>query len=116
MQKLADGQDTDVGSSMAWLWSRCVAAPQADAAPDGAVAVWPPAGELAPGPGGADEPLHPVATPVSRMATHAHILFIRLVCTLRGLGGDVVDEGGQAGFVEQVGGADGQVVDDVVEG
>src|SRR5580698_6149732 len=36
--------------------------------------------------------------------------------TRPGLGGDVVDEGGQAGFVEQVGGADGHVVGDVVEG
>ena len=71
MQKLADGQDTEVGSSLAWLWSRCVAAPQPDAAPGGEVAGWPPAGELAPGPGGADDPLHPAAAPMSRMATQA---------------------------------------------
>src|ERR1700732_1433597 len=125
MQKLADGQDTDVGSSLAWLWSRCVAAPQPGAAPacvvaGCAVAVWPPAGELAAGPGGADEPVHPVAAPVSRTATHAHASRSRpVMCAcmvLRGLGGDVVDEGGQAGFVEQVGGAHGHLVGDVVEG
>ena len=105
MQKLADGQDTDVGSSLAWLWSRCVAAPQPGAAL--------PAGELAAGSGGADEPVHPVAAPMSRMDTY---VLIRLVSTLRGLGGDVVDEGGQAGLVEEVGGAHGHVAGDVVEG
>src|SRR5580704_15042243 len=79
MQKLADGQDTDVGSSPPWLRSRCVAAPHAGAAPDCApdcaldcaLAGWPPAGELAPGPGGAGDPLHPVAAPISRMDTQA---------------------------------------------
>jgi hypothetical protein len=72
MQKLADGHDTDVGSSPPWLWSRCVAAPHAGAALDCEVAGWPPAGELAPGPGGADDPLHPVAAPISRMDTQAN--------------------------------------------
>jgi hypothetical protein len=38
MQKFADGQDTDVGSSPPWLWSRCVAARQAGAVLDGALA------------------------------------------------------------------------------
>ena len=75
MQKLADGQDTDVGSSPPWLRSRCVAAPHAgaplDCALDCALAGWPPAGELAPGPDGADDPLHPVAAPISRMDTQA---------------------------------------------
>src|SRR5579859_5124135 len=116
MQKLADGQDTEVGFSLAWLWSRCVGVPQADG--------WLPAGELTPGWGGAGEPLHPVAAAVSRMDTQATILLIRLVSTvtiltrepLPGLSGDLVDEGGQPGFVEQVGGADGHVVGHVVEG
>src|SRR5580693_7858307 len=73
MQKLADGQDTDVGSSPPWLWSRCVAAPHAGAALDCALAGWPPAVELAPGPAdGADDPLHPVAAPISRMDTQAN--------------------------------------------
>jgi len=77
MQKLADGQDTDVGSSPPWLWSSCVAAPQAGAVPDCALpdcalAGWPPAGELAPGPRGAGDPLHPVAAPISRMDTQAN--------------------------------------------
>lgn len=59
MQKLADGQDTDVTSSLAWLWSKCVAAPHA--------------GELAPGLGGADDdPLHPVAAPISKTDTQAN--------------------------------------------
>ena len=91
----------------------------AGAVPTGAVAGRPPPGSV-----GAVEPLHPVAAPMSRMDTQASVLLIRLVPTvtiltrepLRGLGGDVVDQGGQAGFVEQVGGADGQVVGDVVEG
>ena len=75
MQKLADGQDTEVTSSLAWLWSRCTAAPHApdDAAPECAVAGWPAAGELAPGLGGAGDPLHPVAAPVSRTAMQANI-------------------------------------------
>jgi hypothetical protein len=81
MQKLADGQDTDTGFSAAWLWSRCVGTPQAGAVPAGEVpagevAGWPRARELVPGPDGADEPLHPVAAPVSRMATQAKILVI----------------------------------------
>jgi hypothetical protein len=63
MQKLADGHDTDVTSSGAWLWSRCVAAPQA---------VAPPECEVAAGLGGADDPLHPVAAPISRMAAQAN--------------------------------------------
>ena len=69
MQNLADGQDTDAGSSPPCL-SRCAAAPHADAALEPAVADWPPAGELAPGSDGAgDDPPHPVAAPVSRMNT-----------------------------------------------
>jgi hypothetical protein len=87
MQKLADGHDTDVTSSPPWLWSRCVAGPHAGAAPDCEVAGWPPAGELAPGSGGADDdPLHPVAAPISRIDTQASArrsLFIRLVSTVR---------------------------------
>ena len=59
MQNLADGHDTDVGSSPPWLWSRCVAAPQADTVLDCEVAGWPPAGETAPGLGGADDDLLP---------------------------------------------------------
>jgi hypothetical protein len=38
IQKRADAHDTDVGISLPWLLSRCAAAPQAGAAPDGAVA------------------------------------------------------------------------------
>ena len=72
MQKLADGHDTDAGSSPAWLWERCAAAPQAGVAPDREVAGWPPAGEVAPGLGGADDPLHPVAAPMSRTDTKAN--------------------------------------------
>ena len=72
MQKLADGHDTDVVSSRAWLWSRCVAAPHAGAPLDREVADWPPAGELAAGPAGADDPLHPVAVPMSRMDTQTN--------------------------------------------
>jgi len=60
MQNLADGHDNEVGSSPPGLWSRCVAAPQASPAPDCEVAGWPPAGEVAPGSAGADDPLHPV--------------------------------------------------------
>ena len=52
-------------------WS-AVAAPHAGAALDCEVAGWPPAGELAPGSGGADDPLHPVAAPISRMDTQAN--------------------------------------------
>jgi len=62
MQKLADGHDTEVGSSPPWPWSRCVAAPQAGPAPDREAAGRP--GELAPGSGGADDPPHPVAAPM----------------------------------------------------
>src|SRR5579863_9033082 len=116
MQKLADGQDTEVGSSLAWLWSRCVAAPQPGAAPAVAVVGW----LLAAGSVGADAPVHPVAAPVSRMAAHAPASRSRpVMCAcmvLRDVGGNVVDEGGQPGLVEQVGGADGHVVGDVVEG
>src|SRR5579872_6604741 len=109
MQKLADGQDTEVGFSLAWLWSRCVGAPQAGAPPGWTVAGGVAAAELAAGRGGADEPLHPVAAAISRMDTQANILLIRRVSTvtiltrgpLPGLSGDLVDEGGQAGFVEQ---------------
>jgi hypothetical protein len=83
MQKLADGQDTDTGSSMALLRSRCVAAPQAGATPDCPVAGLPPAGELATGWCGAgDDPLHPVAAPVSSTYAQAiarHAPFICLV-------------------------------------
>jgi len=65
MQKLADGHDTDVGSSPPWLWSRCVAAFQAGTALDRAVAGWPLAGESALGSAGpGDDPLHPVAAPI----------------------------------------------------
>src|SRR5579862_6420687 len=89
MQKLADGHDTEVGSSLAWLWSRCVAARQAGAEPSGVVASGVVASGvvagcvvagcvvagwlLAAGPGGAGEPLHPVTAPMSRRATHALI-------------------------------------------
>jgi hypothetical protein len=73
MQKLADGHDTDVGSSPPWLWSRCVAAPQAGRALDREVAGWPPAEESAPDPDGADDdPLHPVAALISRMDAQAN--------------------------------------------
>ena len=43
--------------------------------PDVSVRQWkpgPPAGEVAPGSGGADDPLHPVAAPISRMDTQAN--------------------------------------------
>ena len=74
MQKLADGHDTDVVSSPPMLRSRCVAAPHA--------------GELAPGWCGAgDDPLHPVAAPISKMDTQAkhasRILLTCLVSTVR---------------------------------
>jgi hypothetical protein len=72
MQKRADGHDTEVGFSAAWLRSMCAAAPQAGAAPAREGAGWPPAGELAPGPGAADDPLHPVAAPMSRMDRQAN--------------------------------------------
>src|SRR6266567_6862924 len=71
MQKRADGHDTDVGS---WprLWARCVAAPHPGAALDCEVAAWPAAGESALGSGGAeDDPVHPVAAPISRMDAQA---------------------------------------------
>ena len=73
MQKLADGHDTDVGFSPPWLWSRCLAAPQAGTALlDCAVAGRPPAGEPAPDSGDGDgDPLHPVAAPNSKMDTQA---------------------------------------------
>src|SRR6266480_7567622 len=72
MQKLTVGHDTDVVSSPSWVWSRCVAAPHVGAARDCEVADWPPAWELAPGSGGADDgPSHPVAAPASRMDTQA---------------------------------------------
>jgi hypothetical protein len=72
MQKLAEAHDTDVGISLPWLLSRCAAAPHAGAAPDGEVAGLPPAGEPTPGWGGADEPLHPVAAPISSTDAHAN--------------------------------------------
>ena len=73
MQKLAEAHDTDVGISLPRLLSRRAAAPQAGAAPDREVTGWPPAGEPAPGSGGAgDDPLHPVAAPISRTDTHAN--------------------------------------------
>jgi hypothetical protein len=73
MQKLADGHDTDVGSSVPWLLPRCVAAPHVGAALDWGVAGWRPAEEPVPDPGGADDdPVHPVAAPISRMDTHAN--------------------------------------------
>ena len=82
MQKRADGQDTDVGSSLTWLVPRCVAGPQAGAAPDGAapdctvagcaLAGRPPAVVLAPGPGDAGDPLHPMAAAVSTMTRQAN--------------------------------------------
>src|SRR5271163_3249028 len=88
MQKLADGQDTDVGSSLAWLWSRCVGVPQPGAAPSWEAAGWLSAGELAAGPGGADEPVHPVAAPASRTATHAYTSRSRpVMCVLMVLRG-----------------------------
>jgi hypothetical protein len=88
MQKRADGHDTDVGFSLPWLCSRCVAAPHRAAALDCAVAGWAPAGDSVPGSGGADEdPLHPVAAPMSRMDTQANASRIRpamcLVPTVR---------------------------------
>src|ERR1700729_3440971 len=88
MQNLADGQDTDVGSSPPWLRSRCVAAPHAGAALDCALAGWPPARELAPGPGGAGDPLHPVAAPISRMDTQANASRSRPVITASVYSGD----------------------------
>src|ERR1700733_3061675 len=84
MQKLAAGHDTDVGSSPPWLRSTCLGAPQAGAAPSWEVAGCAvAAGELAPGLAGADDPLHPLAAPMSRMATQAHSLLIGLVSTVR---------------------------------
>lgn len=98
MQKLADGQDTDVGSSLPWLWSRCVAAPHAGAALD-CGACWPPAGELAPGSGGADDLLHPVAAPISRMNTQANASPSRLVMCGREDGDVPVNEARHASVI-----------------
>ena|ERR1700722_1410468 len=100
MQKFTDGHDTDVGSSPPRLKSRFAAVPQPGAARACDAAGWPPAGELAPGSGGADDdPVHPVAAPVSRMDTQANASrsrpVIRLVATMPSLsvvlggGGDV---------------------------
>jgi len=74
MQKLADAHDTDVGISLPWLLSRCAAAPHASAAPDGEVASLPPTGESAPRWGAADDddPLQPVAAPISRTDAQAN--------------------------------------------
>ena len=77
MQKLADGHDTDVGSSIPRPWSRFVAAPRAGAALDCAaladtVAGCPPAVEPPVDPGAGADPLHPVAAPISRMDTQAN--------------------------------------------
>jgi hypothetical protein len=89
MQKLADGHDTDVGSSGTWLSSRCVAAPHAGAALDCEVAGCPPAGELAPGSGGADDdPPHPVAALISTMDTQADASRSRLLMSGH-LAGDI---------------------------
>jgi|HubBroStandDraft_4_1064222.scaffolds.fasta_scaffold321500_2 hypothetical protein len=100
MQKLADGQDTEVGSSPPWLWSRCVAAPHAGAALDCGVAGWPPAGELAPGSGGADgDLLHPVAAPISRMNTQAKASPSRLVPCGRADGDVPVNEARHASVI-----------------
>jgi hypothetical protein len=79
MQKLADGHDTDVGSSPPRLESRWVAGPQAGAVPGWPVAGWPPAGEPAPGLDAADDPSHPVAAPASTMDTQANASRSRLV-------------------------------------
>ena len=100
MQKLADGHDTDVGSSLAWLESRCVAAPGTGTALDGAVAVWPPAGEWAPDWGEAgDDPLHPVAAPISRMDTQANAGPSRPVVRCRGDGDVPVNEARHAAVI-----------------
>ena len=81
MQKVTDGHDTDVGTSGPWLWSRCVAAPQDGPALDGPAAGWPPAGEAAPDPAGADDdPVHPAIAPISSMGTQAITSPSRLVC------------------------------------
>jgi hypothetical protein len=66
MQKLADGHDTDVGSSPPWLWSRFVAAPH--------------------------DLLHPVAAPISRMNTQANASLSRLVMCGRADGDVPVNE------------------------
>ena len=100
MQKLADGHDTDVGSSLAWLESRCVAAPGTGTALDGAVAAWPPAWERAPDCGGAaDDPLHPVAAPISRMGTQANASPSLPVMRRRGDGDVPVNEARHAPVV-----------------
>jgi len=95
MQKLADGHDTDTVSSLAWLWSRWAAAPQAGPVLDCAVldcavldcAVL----DCAAVDGAAgDDPSHPMAAPVSRTNAHASpglarlILFACLVSTVLG--------------------------------
>jgi hypothetical protein len=73
MQKLADGHDTAVGSSMPRPWSRFVAAPGAGAALDcEVVAGWPPTGEPALDRGVDDVPLHPLAAPMRRTDTQAN--------------------------------------------
>src|ERR1700722_10968645 len=100
MQKLADGQDTDVGSSPPWLWSRCVAAPHTGAALDCGVAGWPPARELAPGSGGADDDLlHAVAAPISRMNAQANASPSRLVLCGREDGDVHVNEARHASVI-----------------
>src|SRR5579863_9592743 len=91
MQKLADGHDTDTVSSLAWLWSRWAAAPQAGpvldwAAMDWAVLDWAvldcaamdwavldcAAVDCAAVDGAAgDDPSHPAAAPVTRTNAHA---------------------------------------------
>src|SRR5580698_6030038 len=85
MQKLADGQDTEVRSSAAALWPGGVAAPQAGPARAGAVPVWLAAWELVPGPGGAGDRLHPVAAAASRMDSQAIASRGRPVSTVRPL-------------------------------
>jgi hypothetical protein len=99
MQKLADGQDTAVGSSPPWLWSRCVAAPHAGAAPDCGVAGRPPAGEPAPDSGGVDDPVHPVAAPVSSMNAQASASPRRLLMRGREDGEVLVDDARRASVI-----------------
>lgn len=73
----------------------------------------PPAGERAPDSAGADDdPLHPVAAPISRMTTQASARpsrLIRLVPTVRPYGfrrdNDLMDEGSsEPAILEQAGG------------
>jgi hypothetical protein len=90
MQKLADGQDTDAGSSPPRPPLRCAAVPQADAVPDVAAAGWPLAVAPAAGPGGAgDDPLHPAAAPASSTDTQPSASRSRPVVTQDRLAGDV---------------------------